>query len=1259
MRLPSLFVLLALLGCSSVSLASPPEATPLWTEVPAAQRDGSLANAAYRHLDLDRDALRTMQAALRAGGRLALPLPEGGLATFDVADSGTMPAELVAKYPEIVSLSGRDAQGRRARIDISPAGLHAMVFGDDGVWVVQPADFDATRYYSFAREHYVGAREPFQCDVHTPADGKSLDSGQSPAFAPPKLTTGSTLRTYRIAIAGTGEYTTRVCQPNTSAVACGLAAIVTSLNRVNGVYENDLAVRLTLVPNNDLLVYTNGATDPYTNNDGGTMLGQNQTNITNVIGSANYDVGHVFSTGGGGVAGLAVTCVNGSKARGVTGQGTPLGDPFDIDYVAHEVGHQFGGNHTFNGNASACNGNRVGSAAYEPGSGSTIMAYAGICGAQDIQPNSDPYFHARSLEEIAANIGNDTCEVETATGNAAPVITPLTGRTIPARTPFLLTGAATDTAGQNLTYGWEQWDLGTTQTTNTPNPAVLYPLFRSENPTTDPSRMFPRLERVLGLPSDANEVLPTTNWPAGTPMTFRLTVRDNAASGGGTQSADVNLTVSDSGSAFAVTAPSVAGTDWVCGESRSVTWNVAGTAAAPVSCSDVALDLSTDGGVVFDRALGTVPNNGSANVIVPFATTNEARVRARCASNIFFNINPVDFDVIDGGATDAVDDTLAARLEDATAFSITAASLTGNDVRGSAGDVFAVQNAIGGSAVLSGGNVEFTPATDFNGQAGFDYILRDDCDRGPARDTTAEVRFPVTAVNDAPSLALDGDVDLPAGAPLTASVPAFAEVTSFGPADEAGQGVLEYLVTILDDADDVLVSASIAPNGTLSYELTGNGGDATLAVRARDDGGTANGGVDLSVAQTFVLSAQSIADLRVSKGNGSDGVLAGATTVYTVVFANDGAIAVDDVVIADPLPSGLTGASWTCVANGATCPAASGSGGIAATVDLPAGSSLTFSLTATVSAAVGATIQNQAEITAPVGIDEATLSNNIAIDADQVFGTLDLVASIDDGQTDVFTGDRLSYTVVFSNIGTSQADDATLTALVPAGLTDVEWTCVGSDAACPIDQGTGNIALSADLPAASALTFTVEATVVAAPDSSIAFEAEIASAAAQPELVTGNNAATDSDDVALGIDLVVSKDNAATALVAGEVANYVIGFENAGGRDAAAVRVLDALPATLDAATATWTCSGDGASCPAAQGSGSLDFIVALPAGSGIEFSLTAAVLATSGETVTNAASAALDGGAFEFDIANNLATDADPVLDAAIFDDGFEPLPD
>jgi hypothetical protein len=255
-----------------------------------------------------------------------------------------------------------------------------------------------------------------------------------------------------LAVAATGEYTAFHSLPGAPAVAAGQAAIVTAMNRVNGVYLTEVSVLMNLIANNSSVVYTNGATDPYSNGDGFAMLSQNQANLDLVIGTANYDIGHVFSTGGGGVASTA-PCNANSKALGVTGLGSPIGDPFYIDYVAHEMGHQYGAAHTFSSSVSNCGGNGSASSAFEPGSGTTIMAYAGICGAANVQSNSDPYFHARSLLQISNAVAGHACEAEVLNGNTAPSVAALTNITIPTSTPFVLNGSATDP--NSLTYCWE------------------------------------------------------------------------------------------------------------------------------------------------------------------------------------------------------------------------------------------------------------------------------------------------------------------------------------------------------------------------------------------------------------------------------------------------------------------------------------------------------------------------------------------------------------------------------------------------------------------------------------------------------------------------------------------------------------------------------------------------------------------------------------------------------------------------------------
>jgi hypothetical protein len=583
------------------------------------------------------------------GLEVALPLPEGGSERFEIWASPVMHPELAAQYPEIRTYVGRGLDDRTAtvRLDTTPAGFHALILSTRRTMLIDPVRVGNARDHvsHFKRapaDLDVESRDAFGCElVEDPEMVAEIERLVEERNNMPRLRqTGQQLRTYSTAIAATGEYTTY----HGGTVALGLAAVTTSLNRVTGVYEREVSVRMQLVANNNLIIYTNGATDPYTNNNGSTMLGQNQANLDAVIGPANYDIGHVFSTGGGGIAFLGVVCVNGNKARGVTGLPAPIGDVFDIDYVAHEMGHQYGAHHSFNGTSGSCNGNRTGSSAYEPGSGSTIMSYAGICGAQNIQAHSDDYFQVRSYDQIAAftqsGAGNG-CATTTATGNLPPVpVAGYGGLTLPIGTPFILVGTVTDPDGDAVTYCWEEFDLGPAGHPDTPSGNA--PIFRTFKPRLQSSRMFPRLADVRNNQHTLGELLPTYTRT----LAFRLTGRDNL---GGVAWDATSFAVDGNSGPFLVT--SIGTTPWDAGFQRTITWDVAGTDVAPVSCSTVNIVLSTDSGSTFGPVLlsGT-PNDGSAVVTVPALATLNARIKVEAAGNVFFDMNDADFEIT-GNAT--------------------------------------------------------------------------------------------------------------------------------------------------------------------------------------------------------------------------------------------------------------------------------------------------------------------------------------------------------------------------------------------------------------------------------------------------------------------------------------------------------------------------------------------------------------------------------------------------------------------------------
>lgn len=584
---------------------------------------------------------------------ISVPRPDSTYARFRVVEAPIMEPGLAEQFPDIKTYRGFgiDDPSATIRLDTTMHGFHAQVLTPNGTWYVDPYFHLQTKFYaSYFRADAVRGDSDVDADHHlndidTAARGASSGarrntgsgSGQGAAGGL-QDNFGTQLRTFRLANAATGEYTAFF-----GGSVGAQAAIVTAINRVTGVYEKDLAIRLTLVANNSNIVYTNPATDPYTNNNGSAMLTQNQNTVDSVIGSGNYDIGHVFSTGGGGIAGLGVVGMAGSKARGVTGSPSPVGDPFYIDYVAHEMGHQFNGNHSFNGCGG---GGGAPSAQYEPGSGSTIMGYAGICGSDDLQSNSDAMFNFYSIQEIRTFITSviPGVGVNTATGNSVPTVNAGLDKAIPTGTPFELTAVGSDAnAGQTLTYSWEQRDLGPSQSLAAADNGQS-PLFRAWNPTTSPTRVFPRLSNLVLNSVPIGEKLPTV---ARASMDFRVVVRDNASGGGGVNWDDMFVNVVNTGAAFSVTSPNTTGISWNGLSSQTITWNVAGTSTGTINTPNVDIWLSTDGGLTYLTQLASAtPNDGSHAITVPNISTTTARIKVKGTNNIFFDISNFNHSIV-------------------------------------------------------------------------------------------------------------------------------------------------------------------------------------------------------------------------------------------------------------------------------------------------------------------------------------------------------------------------------------------------------------------------------------------------------------------------------------------------------------------------------------------------------------------------------------------------------------------------------------
>ena len=580
---------------------------------------------------------------------LSFPLSNGGFEAFQIEEASVLHPDLQASMPNSRSYVGKsiDNPENTIRLSITPQGLHTMIMSPgEGTQYIDPLSYGESDYLVYGKKDLPQLEDHFLCEFETDEIFEKAAGTKGVAVA---LNDGF-IRTLRIALASTVEYSQFHWE------AAGLTsgdseadkkdavmnAMMVTMTRVNGIYERELSLHFEFVPNNKDIIFIDS--DSFNNNNGQTLLGQNQTEIDNTIGDANYDIGHVFSTGGGGVADLGSACLSGFKARGVTGLTSPVGDAYDVDYVSHELGHQLGAPHTFNSEQNQCgDGNRTNSNAYEPGSGSTIMAYAGLCSPENVQSNSDDYFHQKSLQMIWAHIatGSGACATQTTSGNSEPVAVVSAGSyTIPISTPYKLIGASTDADGTaSHTYTWEQYDLGNA---GLPSESDMSggPLVRSYQGTTNATRYIPELKDLIYSNG-------STTWEklasVSRDINFKLTVRDNAAYGR-TASADVVLTTVSAAGPFVVTSQNTAGIGWVGGESKTITWDVAGTTGNGVNTANVNILLSTDGGLTYPIELATnVSNDGSETITVPDITEANCRVMVEAVGNVFFAINSEDF----------------------------------------------------------------------------------------------------------------------------------------------------------------------------------------------------------------------------------------------------------------------------------------------------------------------------------------------------------------------------------------------------------------------------------------------------------------------------------------------------------------------------------------------------------------------------------------------------------------------------------------
>lgn len=591
---------------------------------------------------------------------MTLPNENGEQELFELHTTAVLSPELQRKYPNIRTYTGNSKKRPEVKVRLShtPQGINAwLLFPDGENRFLQPVKGTESRYLSYSRAQ---EKQPFTFNCSTPLDSdwKNRKVKNNTSKKSAGVANDGGLKTFRLAISTTGGFTNFWGDDNPDNGTNredALAAVVSTINRVNQIFESELGIHLELISGVDL-IYTNVDTDPYTTD----LLNEVQTVLDEQIGSENYDIGHLFAfsrDGGNGNAGaVGSVCRTGVKGGAFTAhpfEGSPndpfLSDYFDIDYVAHEIGHQFGAFHTFSYE------DEFEGFSSEPGSGSTIMGYAGIVGQDNIQLHSDPYFHYHSLKNINEYVASRSCYSSEDSTNQLPLVDAGPDYTLPMGTPYELEATATDPDGDSLFYCWEQLDGGAVNATNFGPLNHLGPQARSLIPSSESDRVIPKMEAVLSGTLTQETPSLNSSWETVSlvdrTLTWGVTVRDRypAALGvNGRTASDVKvLQVTTDAGPFSINTLNEEGIVWEGGSRQTISWEVAKTDSAPINTKNVSVLLSTNGGTTFDHTLlRATPNDGEEIITVPGGiSTDQARIKVVPDNSIYFAINTKDIQI--------------------------------------------------------------------------------------------------------------------------------------------------------------------------------------------------------------------------------------------------------------------------------------------------------------------------------------------------------------------------------------------------------------------------------------------------------------------------------------------------------------------------------------------------------------------------------------------------------------------------------------